>query len=75
LFLNSSEFCEHIESIKVKQDYDTYIESVVYYVEVQSDLSYESVVKLLNKKIMESIQFEAVQENLLKEKLEMVTLW
>lgn len=66
-FRDANEFCLHLENIKRTYELDSYIETVCWYVENESDLEMESVVKHLNKKIMDAIQYEAINLNLLKD--------
>lgn len=74
-FKDSTEFCVHLEQIKIEHSFDTYIETVVWYSEHESDMEIEDLTKHLNKKIKDSIAFEATNLNLLKSKEKLVSLF
>jgi hypothetical protein len=74
-FKDSNEFCLHLEQIKIDHSFDGYIESLLWYHEHESDLEVEVLVKHLNPKIIEAIKYEAIQNNMLKEKQELVSLF
>ncbi len=74
MFKTSTDFCLHLEKIKIDHEFDTYIEAVTYFAETESDQSYEHIVKCLNKKICDQIAVEAAELNMLKSKDEINTL-
>lgn len=74
-FRDSNDFCLHLEQIKIKNSFEGYIETLLWYHENESDLEIESLIKHLNSKIIENIKYEAIQQNMLKEKQELVSLF
>lgn len=69
-----ADFNLKIERLKIEQEFDTYIETISYYLEHESDQEPDKVAKHLNKKIIEEIQKEANELGMLKEQEELVTL-
>lgn len=74
-FKSSTDFCLYLERIKQEQELDSYIETVLWYAEHESDLEFEQIVRYLNKKIRDSIEYEAIRDNMLKEKDVLVSLF
>lgn len=74
-FKSSTDFCLHLERIKQEQELDTYMETVLWYAEHESDLEFEQIVRYLNKKIHDSIEYEAIKGNMLKDKDVLVSLF
>lgn len=75
MFKDSNDFCLYLEQVKKEQEFDTYMETLVWYSEHESDLDMEQLVKYLNKKIRDSIEYEARISNLLKENNTLVSLF
>lgn len=73
-FIDSNELCLHLEHIKREQLLDSYIETVAWFMEHESDQEPEQIVKMLNKKILDEIAMEANQKGLLKTKEEIISL-
>jgi hypothetical protein len=74
MFLKQQDFCLYIESKKTELGFDTYLETVIWYIENESDQDFEHVAKNLNRKIIESIAVEANNRNMLKENNDLVEL-
>lgn len=74
MFLQKTDFCLYIEQLKEQLGFDTYLETITYYIEHDTDLDYDKVAKALNTKILDNIRIEAMQLNMLKPKEEVVTL-
>ena len=74
-FKSSTDFCLYLERIKQEQEIDTYLETVLWYAEHESDLEMEQIVRYLNKKIRDGIEYEARMMNMLKEHDELVSLF
>lgn len=55
-----------IETIKIEQQFDSYIETLAYYIEYESDQEPKQLVRFLNKKILEEIHKEANEMGMLK---------
>ena len=74
MFSNKSDFNLHIEKLKIENGFDTYIETITYYIENESDQEPEQIAKHLNKKITEEIHKEANQLGMLKSSEDVVSL-
>ena len=58
---SKSEFNIHLENLKVEHGFETYIETLVYYYDNETDLEFNEIVKLLNRRIIGFIIKEAEQ--------------
>lgn len=65
--LGSVEFSLHIERLKIKNDFSTYIETLTYFVENETDMEYSEVIKNLSKSILTEVEIEARSMKLLKD--------
>jgi hypothetical protein len=74
MFLHKTDFCLYIEQLKEHFKFDTYLETITYYIEHDTDMDYDKVVKALNDKILDNIRIEAMKLNMLKPKEDVVTL-
>ena len=74
MFIDKNQFSLHIEEIKVQKGFATYIEALTHFYENETDQEFPEIVKLLNKKILDSIEFEATDQKLLKHNEEIVRL-
>lgn len=74
MFSNKNQFSLHIESIKQEKEFETYIEAIIFYYENYSDQEMTDIVKMLNQKILDSIEYEAQEQKLLKHNEEVVRL-
>lgn len=63
-----------IEKLKVDNEFPTYMETLSYFLENETDQEPEQVAKLLNKKIIEEIHQEANVLGMLKSKQTTVTI-
>jgi hypothetical protein len=72
--ISTSDFNLKIEQLKIEQHFDTYIETLGYYLENETDQEPDKVAKHLNKKIIEEIQKEANELGMLKEQEELIQL-
>lgn len=68
MFKNQNEFSLHIENLKQKHEFDTYTETVSWFYENETDHDMEDIAKMLNQKIVNTIQVEAEGRGLLKAK-------
>lgn len=66
MFKNPNEFSLHIETIKQAQGFDSYTETVAWFYEHETDHEMEDIAKMLNQKIINTIQVEAEGRGLLK---------
>lgn len=66
MFKNQNEFSLHIETLKQKHEFDTYTETIAWFYEHETDHEMEDIAKMLNQKIVNTIQFEAESRGLLK---------
>ena len=67
MFLTVNDFSLYIEELKVKMEFDTYMETVVYYYENETDHEMEDIAKMLNQKIKDSLHLEAMERGMMKE--------
>jgi hypothetical protein len=63
---SKNDFNLHIEHLKVVHKFETYIETLSYFLERETDQEPEQVARCLNKKIIEEINVEANHRGLLK---------
>jgi wyosine [tRNA(Phe)-imidazoG37] synthetase (radical SAM superfamily) len=75
MFNTSNEFSIHIEHLKEQQNFDTIIETLVWFTENESDQEYEQIVKLLNRRLKQQVEIEARDLKLLKDNSELVSLF
>ena len=66
MFMKPNEFSLYIEGLKREHGFETYIETVTYYVENESDEAYSNIVRNLSPKIIKSITIEATKLKLIK---------
>jgi len=66
IFKNQNDFSLYIESIKQDKSFDTYTEAVEWFYENETDHEMSDIAKMLNTKIINTIQFEAESKGLLK---------
>lgn len=59
------DFNLYIEKLKLDKKFDTYIETLVYFIEYESDQEITAIAKHLNKKIVEEIKKEASADGLI----------
>jgi uncharacterized protein YtpQ (UPF0354 family) len=74
VFLDKTHFSLRIEEIKLEKQFDLYIEAVVWFYENETDQEMTEIVKMLNQKILDSIEYEAQENKLLKHNEEVVRL-
>lgn len=74
-FKDPNDFSLYIETLKLDYRFDTYMETLVWYLENESDMELEGIVKYLNKKLKDSIEYEALQMNMLKQGNTLVSLF
>lgn len=66
MFIDKTQFSLHIEEIKLKKEFESYIETLVYFYENETDQEMSEITKMLNTKIIEHIRYEAEEQKLLK---------
>ena len=69
-----NDFNLYIERIKLEKGFDGYLDAITWYVENETNVDYDKIVRNLNQKIIDCIRLEAMKANLLKEKEEWVLL-
>lgn len=74
-FKTKNEFCLKLEEIKQEQNFETYLETILYYYEHNTDIEMEQLARFLNKKILDSVKYEANQLNMLKHQDDLVSLF
>lgn len=58
----------YIEELKRDRHFDTYYDTVLWFVENESDQEVEQVVRVLNKKIVEEMKKEFIQTGVVRGK-------
>lgn len=66
MFKSKNDFCLYLEKKKKELQLDTYIETITYFYENETDQEMEDIAKLLNKKIIDCIEREGVNVNMIK---------
>lgn len=66
-FRTSNEFSQYIETLKSEKSFDTFTETIVHFWENQSDHEMEDIAKLLNKRIRDFLEVEAMRTGQIKE--------
>jgi hypothetical protein len=66
MFKNQSEFSLHLEKLKHDNGFETYTETLTWFYENETDHEMEDIVKMLNQKIINNIQYEAEMRGMLK---------
>lgn len=72
--ITTNEFNLRVERLKLEHKFDTYIETLSYFLENETDQEPEQVVRFLNKKIIEEVHKEANNSGMLKVTEEIITL-
>lgn len=67
MFLTVNDFSLYIEELKVKMEFETYMDTIVYYYENETDHEMEDIAKMLNQKIKDSLHLEAMERGMMKE--------
>lgn len=65
MFKDKNEFCLYLESLKAKHKLETYMETLLYFYENETDKEMEDIAKMLNKKIIDCIEREASMSNMI----------
>lgn len=66
MFKSKNEFCLYLEQMKQRLGFNTYIETIMYFYENETDQEMEDIAKLLNKKLIDCIEREGVDINMIK---------
>lgn len=66
MFRSKNDFCLYLEQMKKDLELDTYIETVLHFYENETDQEIEDIAKLLNKKLIDSIEREGVDLKVIK---------
>lgn len=81
MFLDKQDFCLHIEKLKLELNLNTYIETILWYLENEFEQvgdevvhDYKYVASCLNRKIKEAIAVEANDMKLVKDFAELIGL-
>lgn len=75
MFKTSNEFCIHLDRLKDEHQFDTYIETISWFAENESDQEMDQIAKHLNRKIRDAVEYEARQLHMLKDNDELVSLF
>jgi hypothetical protein len=74
-FKDDTAFCLHIEYLMIDHSFDSYIETLTWYLEYESDVEPDQLAKHLNKKLKDCLAYEAIQLNLLKNNYCLISLF
>lgn len=66
MFKDANEFSLHIERLKVEREFDTYMETIMWFYENETDHEMADIAKMLNRKIIGELQLEGEASGLLK---------
>lgn len=66
MFKNENEFSLYIEQVKLDKGFESYTETITYLYENEFDHEMVDIAKMLNKKIIDTIQREAEERGLMK---------
>lgn len=66
MFKSKNEFCLYLESLKSKLELGSYIETIIWFYEHETDQEMEEIAKLLNKKLVDCIEREGVDTHMLQ---------
>jgi len=66
MFRSKNDFCLYLEQMKKDLDFDSYIETILHFYENETDQEIEDIAKLLNKKLIDSIEREGVDLKVIK---------
>lgn len=72
--ITTNDFNLKLEQLKVDQQFETYLETLSYFLEYETDQEPERIAKYLNKKIIEEIYKEANGSGLLKDQEAIIEL-
>jgi len=67
-FKDKNEFSLHIEQLKIDKNLDTYTDTILHFYEYESDHEIKEIVRMMNKKLVDSIKYEAEKAGTYKEK-------
>jgi hypothetical protein len=68
------EFNLRIEQLKIDHNFETYLETLSYFIDNETDQEPEQIAKLLNKKIVEELSKEGSKQGFLKNIEETISL-
>ncbi|AND75067.1 hypothetical protein pf16_144 [Pseudomonas phage pf16] len=66
MYKDANEFSLYIEKLKVEREFDTYMETIMYFYENETDHEMADIAKMLNRKIIGELQLEGEASGLLK---------
>jgi len=66
MFRSKNDFCLYLEQMKKDLEFVTYIETILHFYENETDQEIEDIAKLLNKKLIDSIEREGVDLKVIK---------
>lgn len=66
--MKNNDLPQRIERIKIDMQFDTYMETILWIHENETDVEIEEIAKNLNQKIVEHLRNEAIDVNMLNMK-------
>lgn len=74
MFNSNNDFSLYIEKIREEHD-SSVIDAVIWFAENESDKDYDQIVRMLNKKLRDEIEYEARRLIMLKDKTVLVDIF
>lgn len=66
MFKSNNEFCLHLEKIKQENGFETYMQTLMHFYEYESDQEMEDIAKMLNRKVIDSLEREGISMKMIK---------
>lgn len=74
MFKDENEFSIYIETLKEREGLSTIIEALVFFYENETDQEMEDLVKLMNRRLREKVEAEAIDGRMVMDKTKLVRL-
>lgn len=74
MFKDENEFSIYIETLKEREGLGTIIEALVFFYENETDQEMEDLVKLMNRRLREKVEAEAIDGRMVMDKTRLVRL-
>ena len=74
MFKDENEFSIYIETLKEREGLGTIIEALVFFYENETDQEMEDLVKLMNRRLREKVEAEAIDGRMVMDKTKLVRL-
>lgn len=74
MFKDENEFSIYIETLKEREGLGTIIEALVFFYENETDQEMDDLVKLMNRRLREKVEAEAIDGRMVMDKTRLVRL-